>query len=87
MESEWAPVAVILILAFSVTGVILLRPIAVQIGEFLELLITEKRAKLEARQDVAALGEQLRRIEDRLDFVDRLTEGRPAQPVAQNRDP
>jgi hypothetical protein len=85
MESDWAPVAAFLILAFSVTGVILLRPISVRLGEYLQLLITEKRTELEATRDVEAIGEQLRRIEDRLDFVDRLTEGRSTEPGPPDR--
>lgn len=97
MNGDW--VAAIVSVAFFLTtgGVILLRPIARRLGEYLEVLIEEKRAGQRApsgepvRRTVEGLEQRIAFLEERLDFAENLLgspgrEGSPQKRVGSSID-
>lgn len=83
MEEE-AAVAILGVAFLVVTGaVLLLRPVALRLGDLLELAIEESRARIRRNPEsesgahlMEPLEERLRRVEDRLEFAEGLLERR-----------
>jgi hypothetical protein len=76
-DMGWVGAVVVVTLILTVGGVILLRPIAQRLGEFLEVLIQEKRAFLQSGSTRSAsappdLAQRVAHLEQRLDFTERL---------------
>lgn len=78
MGADWVPAVVGIVFFLTVGGVILLRPISKRLGEFLEVLIQEKRAEPRARgeeelrRSMEGLEDRLSLVEEKLEFTERL---------------
>lgn len=78
MGAEWVPAAVGIVFFLTVGGVILLRPITKRLGEYLEVLIREKReeprveGQEQLRHSLEGLEDRLSLVEEKLEFTERL---------------
>lgn len=78
MNQYWVPTIVGTVFFLTVGGVIILRPIAKRLGEFLEVLIQEKRKDMQVRGDdrmrrmLGDLEQRMSLLEDRLEFAEDL---------------
>lgn len=70
MGGDWAPAVFLSVLTITTGGVILLRPVARRLGDFLEVLIQEKRQALEARADLQGLSKRFDLLEERVHFTE-----------------
>lgn len=75
MGSDWAPAVFLSIVTITTGAVILLRPVAKRLGDFLEVLIQERRQALEARVDLQGLTKRFDVLEERVHFTERLLAG------------
>ncbi len=99
MQDTTAMVIVFVTLFLTVGGVILLRPIVRRLGEFLEVLISEKRGQQQSLQAPASPGvgvqrleerleQRLERLEERLEFTEQmLSSRRPGAELPGGRTP
>lgn len=90
MPEAWIPIVTGSIFIIVTGAVILLRPVSKQLGEFLEVMIQEKRGELrgeesrETRKLLERLDQRLDHMEERLDFTERLlTSDRDEQPPGE----
>jgi len=80
MSEEALAVLMLSIITLSTAGVLILRPLAKQMGEILEQLRRNRGAQVESSElartnaMVAALSDRMEQIEERLDFAERVLE-------------
>lgn len=82
MGEEWVAAVVSIVFFLTVGSVILFRPVARRLGDYLEVLIEEKRRASgtprapDLRRALEGLEQRLRLVEERLEFTENLLERR-----------